>query len=81
MTTTLEVMKVQGGDASSWKLGLEFQRVAVVLSNSKFFSKIPSHKVISSALFKRFIRRREKEREFLRVLFFPLQRFVNNCCF
>ena len=24
---------------------------------------------------------REKEREFLRVLFFPLQRFVNNCCF
>jgi hypothetical protein len=37
MTTTLEVMKVQGGDASSWKLGLEFQRV--VLSKFKIFLK------------------------------------------
>jgi len=43
MTTTLEVMKVQGGDASSWKLGFRVSEVAVVLSNSKFFSKIPSH--------------------------------------
>jgi hypothetical protein len=36
MTTTLEVMKVQGGDASSWKLGF---RVSEVLSKFKIFLK------------------------------------------